>query len=142
LLPTRVQDEPAGRSPVEVNVTDLAARIGGCNLLLRELEAELEQDRPWSGESLAPLLERLTSLLRQQDDLALIGELLPAEQQATLGRFTSPKPAISRLAGRIFEARTRAAGSDFSGTPAQRRAELDRLDALSRELAKLAGERP
>jgi len=141
-LPARVQDEPAGRPAVEVNVIDLAALIGGYNLSLRELEANLEEQHQWDAERLLPLLERLKSLLRQRDDLALIRELLPAEQQATLRQFTAPNPVISRLAGRIFEARTRAAGSGLSGTPAERRSELERLDALSRDLAKVAGERP
>ena len=39
---------------------------------------------------------------------------------------------------RIFEARKLASGADFQGTDAERHAELERLDPLSRELAELA----
>ena len=83
-------------------------------------------------------MERLRDLRQQQRDLAAIRELMPAAEQDRVGRFESLKLAISQLGRRIFEARTRTNEDKSARTPAARQGELDRLDALSRELAKLA----
>lgn len=137
LTAVQVPPEPL-LPPVQVNVVNLKSRIAGCNLSLRELEIELDAERDWDAMSLAPLLERLRDLRQQQNDLAAIRELMPAAEQDRVGRFESLKLAISQLGRRIFEARTRAGDDKSARTPAVRQAELDRLDALSRELARLA----
>ena len=46
---------------------------------------------------------------------------------------------ISQLGRAISEARNRTGGAEFHGSPAERRAEQERLDALSRTLAGVAG---
>ena len=116
----------------------MSGRIAGCNLTLRELEIELDSERDWDARSLGPLLERLRDLRQQQNDLAAVRELMPEAEQDRVGRCEPLKLAVAQLGRRIFEARTRAGDPNSALAPAARRAELDRLDALSRELAKLA----
>jgi hypothetical protein len=137
LSDVQVSPEPL-LPPVHVNVVNLKARIAGCNLTLRELEIELDEQRDWNATSLGPLLERLRDLRQQQNDLAAVRELMPETEQDRVGRCAPLKLAVAQLGRRIFEARTRAADPNSPGTPAARQAELNRLDALSRELAELA----
>lgn len=127
---------PAGR----INLDELSARIAGANLALRALEAELDEQRPWNARRLRSLIDRLEILVVRSNDLATFRGLLSPQERALVGRLESPQPAISLLAARIFEARTHAAGPDFTGTPSRRRAELRRLDELSRRLAELAAQ--
>lgn len=143
-LPTTGQalDPASDQPPPRVNLDDLAARIAGTNLALRALEAELDEDRHWNARRLGPLVDRLGILVLRRDDLAKFRGLISPKEQARVGRLASPQGAISLLAARIFEARSRAAGPDFIGTEAQRRAELRELDALSRLLAHIASDRP
>ncbi|MBN2473805.1 MAG: hypothetical protein JXB62_04315 [Pirellulales bacterium] len=126
--------EPA----VQVNVRELAAHIAGANLAFRALEAELDRPQQWTARQLGPLVDRLKNLVIRKNDLATFRELITDRQLAAAGRLESPRAAISLLAAKIYEARSRAAGPEFSGTEAARRAELRHLDELSRELARLA----
>lgn len=133
--------QPPARPPHRVNLAELAARVAGSNLALQALEAELEEDRRWDARRLGPLVDRLGILVMRRDDLALFHRLISVRERARVGGLESPQAAISRLAARIFEARTRAAGPGFLGSEAQRRAELRELDALSRQLAEMASQK-
>ncbi len=124
--------------PHRVNLAELAVRVAGSNLALQALEAELEESRRWNARRLGPLVDRLEILVMRRNDLALFHQLISARERARVGRLESPQVAISRLAARIFEARTRAGGPGFLGSEAQRRAELRQLDELSRQLAEMA----
>ncbi len=128
---------PAG--PVEVNVEELAARIAGCNMAMRALEADLDENGTWDAARLAPLVERLKILVLRRGDLDLFREVVPAEKRSGVTRLDSPKTAISQLGARIFAARNQASSPKFSGTEADRRAESERLETLSRRLAEVEG---
>jgi hypothetical protein len=123
---------------MQVNLDELAARIAGNNLGFRTLESELDEKGPWTAATLEPLAERLKVLVMRHNDLVLFRQLTPEENRSSLGRLETPKSAISQFGARIFEARKLASGADFQGTDAERHAELERLDTLSRELAELA----
>ena len=129
---------PPETSAQRINLAELAARTAGANLALQTLEAQLDENRRWNARQLAPLVDRLRFLVMRSNDLALFHDLISPPQQAQVGRLESPRAVISRVAARIVQARTHASGPKFIGTQAQRRAELGRLDELSRQLAEMA----
>jgi hypothetical protein len=122
---------------IEVNIEELDARIAGSNLGFRTLENDLDEKGNWDAARLEPLAERLKVLVVRHGDLALFRDLLSAEKRSSVARLEGPRSAISELGARISEARKAAQGEDFTGTETQRRAELERLEALSRRLADL-----
>jgi len=146
--PTAVQPAPvelaalppasAGLPAVRINLDELAANIAGVNLSLRALEAELDTPGRWNARQLASIVDRLKIIAIRRADLTLFREIVAEGQRVRLGRLASPRAAISRIAARIFEARSHATGPEFTGADAERRAELQRLDELSRRLAALA----
>ena len=79
-------------------------------------------------------------MFQPKADLEMFRELISQQERALVGRIESPRRAISQLAARVFEARTRASGPGFLGAQADRQAELRHLDALSEQLAKLASD--
>ena len=129
--------EPLGQvNPV--NIDELTAQIAGNNMALRALEAELDEPRHWDARGLGPLVDRLRGVVARAKDLTMFHEVMPQGERSLVGRPESPQPAVSQLAAKIFEARTHAAGTEFSGSAAHRHAELQYLDELSRELASIA----
>ena len=112
---------------VRVNLDELSARIAGYNLALRALEDELDGDGPWNADQLTPLVERLKTLLSRRADLSVFLEMVPHNDHARVGRLESPRSVVSGIGRRISDARTRA----------EQRAELQRLDELSRQLAAM-----
>jgi hypothetical protein len=139
--PLQAGEEKMAGANAWVNVANLAARIAGYNSSVRDLQAGLDEDQPWTSLQIEPLLGRLKSLQRQRIDLEIVRELAPEGQRAGLAECISLKDVISLLGTRIFEARAAAAGTAFSGTRVQRQVELDRLDSFSRELAAIAAEK-
>jgi hypothetical protein len=136
-----LQPPPATGRTHRVNLAELATRVAGNNLALRVLEAELDQDHPWDARRLGPLVDRLGILAMRRHDLAVFHELITPRERERVGSLDSPQAAIARLADRIVEARTHASGPHFIGSEAQRRAELDQLDELSRQLAEMASQK-
>ena len=124
-----------------MNLDELKVRIAGTNLALRALEDDADEDRRWTAASLEPLVERFGGLIERRGDLSLFLELVSPRDRSKVGRLDSPRPAVSQLAARIDDARTWATADHFSGTDAQRRRELARLDRLSRALAEMVVER-
>jgi hypothetical protein len=124
---------------VKVDVEELDARIAASNLSLRELEAELAEKTAWTAAKLEPLADRLKTLVVRYNDLGLFRDVLPKEQQADVTKLETPKSAISQLGARVVEARKHANDPQFVGDELERRAELTRLQAISRRLAELAG---
>ena len=140
---TDVDVAPTDKLPpgsVTVNVEELEARIGGCNLALRELETELaEKDVVWSAAKLEPLSDRLKVLVLRHDDLGLVRGAVPKEQRSDVASLESPRSAISQLSARVVEARNRANDPKFAGDDVERQAELTRLQAISHRMAELDG---
>jgi len=125
----------------QVNLADLNARIEGYNYSLRALEAELHGDGPWDSARIRPALERLKRLAAQRRDLEVFRSLLPAEQRNLAAQFEPVRPIVAQIAERISQARQaaeqgRSGTSPHATTQQATAAELERLDALSRELAE------
>lgn len=143
--PAVVKEEPKRdvakpQAAVTVNVEELDARIAGCNLMLRELEAALaEKDVAWEAAKLEPLSDRLKELVVRYNDLSLVRGAVPKPQQATVTPLESPKSLISQFSVRVVEARKRAKDPKNIDDDVEREAELTRLDAVSHRLAELAG---
>ncbi len=134
--------EPAEARPrqpaVQVNVAELRSRIAGTNMALRALESELYEPRRWSADQLAPQIARLHALIVRVEDMRLFREMVPEPTRHLIDGAESPRPAITLLADRIAEVRQRVVAGAFSGTEAARRAELAKLDELSRRLVEMA----
>jgi hypothetical protein len=124
-----------------INQTELSARILGGNLALKECEAELDKDQPWTVERLAPLVERLKTVMIQRHDCALLCDLVPEAERSQLGVFESSQPVITALGKRILEATRRAESKDYPGTEAERKQELHALEQLARTLAATSDRR-
>ena len=88
---------------VKVNVDELDARIAGCNLALRELEAQLDEKGPWNAATLEPLAERLKILVVRHDDLGLLRDVATKDQQEGVTGLESAKSAISQFGDRVEE---------------------------------------
>jgi hypothetical protein len=125
-----------GQSPVP-NVGELASRIKGNNMAMRNLAAELYEDRQWDARALAAVLDQLAPLVARKDDLKLIRELIPSDQRNRVGDLESGSDLISDLGSKIARVRGQIQNGKFPGTLAERKAELDRLDQLSQRLAQL-----
>ena len=130
--------DPPATENVRVNIDELATRIANANRALGDLSSQVEKDRGLGARQLGPLVDQLDELMTRIDDLTLFRRLISPENQAKVGQIDAPRRVISLLGARIFEARTRARGSGFSGQQEQRLAELRHLDALSEALAQLA----
>lgn len=126
--------EPAGQGAL-VNRNELAARILGGNLALRECEAELDVDKPWDAARLAPLVLRLKRVVIQRHDCLLLYDLLSESERSLIDAIESPKPVIRILSQRIVEARQRAKTASFPA--ARRTAELQALDELTQTVSEL-----
>ncbi|MEN6452020.1 MAG: hypothetical protein ABFC96_16140 [Thermoguttaceae bacterium] len=132
-------DEKRLAGAVEIDADELGSRIAGCNMAFRELESDLDERGPWDAARLTPLVDRLKVLMVRRNDLQLFRDVASAEKRSALAALDSPKAAVSQLGARIFDARNRVSSPKFKGTEADRRAETERLESLSRRLADIAG---
>ena len=133
-LPAPVPAQPA----VRINRTELAARIAGVNLALQTLEAELDRQQEWTAANLALLVEEVDILAQRYADAMLYYQMLSENERPLVGRPESPERLIAELVGIIGSVRSRVLGSDFTGSPPERLAELEALDAVARRLLEAA----
>ena len=138
--PERPRADASPASAVEIKADELSARISGCNLAFRALEAELDEKGVWTSARLEPLADRLKILVLRRHDLHLFREAVPEDKRASIERLASAKRRFRSLRPASWRPRARAKGADFKGTDAERQAELKRLDELSRRLAEMDGE--
>jgi hypothetical protein len=136
--PTRPGATPEEHA--QINVEELAARIAGVNLSLRALEGELDESHEWNADRLEAVVQRLDILVLRQKDLGLFRDLIPAADQARVGRIEPGKKVIAALAARIAALRSRLQTEPAPGDEPRRQATLKHLDELSDRLAGLAGE--
>ena len=123
-----------------MNIEELSTRIEGINLSLRNLEAELTENREFTADQLDSLLSRLDILVLRQKDLTLFRDLVTPRQQAKLGQIESARPAVATMGTRIGELRTRL--RETQPLPeADRAAALKHLDELSDRLATITAEK-
>jgi hypothetical protein len=143
--PSKPQNESVPASPAEehakVNVEELAARIAGVNLTLRTIEAELNEKHDWDADRLDGILNRLDILVLRQRDLALFRDLITPDEQSKAGQIELPRQAISAMAARIADVRTRLRSSETVKADAATEATLKHLDELSDRLVSLVTEK-
>ena len=77
--------------------------------------ADLDEPGPWHIELLVPLVERLELLAARHNDQRLLLAVISDRERTRVGRMEPLRPVISRLAGRISEARSVAEGPTFVG---------------------------
>ncbi len=121
----------------EVNLIELAARIAGTNMALRGVEAQLSKIRKWDATQLTSMVAVLKQLCDRRDDLTLFRNLLPESERRLVGQLESPRAAISQCSSRMAETRARGNSRVSISRPKQREEDLQKLDKLSRQLAKL-----
>lgn len=133
---------PSRKPRTPINLDELAAQINGNNLALKRLAAQLDQKKAWTAADLATAIETLEPLVIRKDDLTTACDLLPPGELSRVGQPESPAAVIADVAAGISAARNRIQTGEFSGTQAQRQAELEMLDALSRKLAAIVFDHP
>ena len=121
----------------EINLIELAAQIAGTNMALRGVESQLSKSKTWDAAQLESMVKMLKQLSARRTDLTLFRDLLSESDRRLVGELDSTRPAISECSARISETRSRTEGKYFRGKPENRETELDKLEELSRELAKL-----
>ncbi len=131
------ESSPGDGPRVEVNAGELAARIVGWNVKLRELESRLYRRQTWTVQCIEPLVAELKASLIWRDDLALMRAVLMDSGRSGFVDLESPWFAVATLRLKIEEVRGQATAPGYSGTDAQRLAELDRLARLSAAVASL-----
>jgi hypothetical protein len=137
-LPASIVEAELSQAGIEIRLDELSARIRGCNLGLRGLEATLDEDGDWTAARLLALAERLKIMLLRHHDLTLFWENLSETDRAAVARPESVSGVVSQFAARIVAARNRLSDPMFSGSESQRRTELEQLQSLSRLLAETA----
>jgi len=135
---TEAAGDQASAGAVEIKVEELVSRIEGCNLALRAIESELDENDHWTIERLETITDRLKILTLRHGDLAMFREAVPEDTRKSLEKLDSPKGAISQMATRIVETRRAVFSDKFKGTDAERENTVQRLDELSRRLAAMA----
>jgi hypothetical protein len=130
--------ETPEEGPIEVQVDELAARIAGCNLAIRALEADLGENGQWTAARLETLFDRLKILVLRQHDLELFRQTVSKEQMESVGSLMPSKRMISEFAAKIVAVREQVSSPKFAGGDSERQVELRHLEELSRRLAELA----
>jgi hypothetical protein len=137
IAPTDVPMTFDEREPqVSVDVNELAVRVRGHNLALKELISNLRDETDWPAERLSGALAELTDLADRRAQLTLYRDVVPVEEQKQAGDLASLDAAIALLGAKIFASREQLIQSD--GESSEKVAELN---DLSRKLAQLASER-
>jgi hypothetical protein len=134
------QPEPAvvekgQNDAIEVKIGELSTRIGGCNLAFRALETELDENERWDAAKLEPYMDRLKLLITRRRDLTLFRNALSESQRESVEPLASEKTAVAQFAACMDAARLHVSDKG----EADRQAEVDRLEKLSRQLADLTG---
>jgi hypothetical protein len=124
-------------SDSEVNLIELSARIAGANMAIRNVEAQLSQDRRWSAKNLSIIVASLKQISERQNDLKLFRKLLPESERNLVGEIESPREIISQCSTLIAETRSRIDRPGTRRLSKAREDELKKLDELSRQLSKL-----
>jgi hypothetical protein len=124
---------------LQISLVELSARLAGYNRGVQTIESKLSESRACAAGDLAPLVRDLADLARRGRDLSLYRDYLVTDsERETLPTLAALTDALALLGDRIFAARQTANGAGFAGSEADRQAELNRLDVLSRQLAEIA----
>lgn len=133
------QLEPSADEPrVMVDIEELAIRVRGYNLAMKELTADLQDESRWSPEQLQRAFAQFEDLATRRTQLVLYRDLVSRDDRQLIGNLMSLDPPVALLGGKIFAARTNLTRDAAS---ADANAELELLDSLSRKLAMLAAQR-
>ena len=131
-----MDDFDAEGGDAEVNLIELAARIAGTNMAFRSIENQLKETHKWDAKQLDSMVTSIKQMCDRRNDLTLFRNLLDESDRGLVGELDSPREAISQCSARIAEVQKQLE-SRTSRRSKHREEELQRLDAQSRELAKL-----
>jgi hypothetical protein len=120
-----------------IDLHELAVRIRGHNLALKELTGSLHEETPWSIERLSSALAELTDLADRRAQLSLYRDVVSAEEQKQAGDIASLDAAVALLGAKIFAHREQLLQAGQEETSP----EVGELNELSRRLALLASQR-
>ncbi len=121
----------------EVNLIELAAQIAGTNMGLKAIESQLKDSAKWDITQLIPMVADLKQMCKRRNDLTLFRKMLDESDRTLVGALNSPRAAISQCSARIAEVRAQVEKRPARTKAKQRKADLQKLDSMSRELAKL-----
>ena len=124
------------KSP-SVNLQKLNTLVRGYNLAVKELENTLDAPREWNARNLTPLVAQLRDLTQRERDLRIFEQLVPEDEHEYMEEIVALNPTITRIASAIYKARNRAIRRE-SGSSRLRAREIQDLQDLSRQLARLA----
>lgn len=139
-LPSPQANKPAtqtvsSKTKVSVNTTVLSARIESTNLRLETIEAQLNRDaQRLFPDELEALVFELEELIDRQDMSATYFEILSDAERSSVASLVSPRPIITLLVRRLFEAQIVAhERASASGLP-EDRTTLDLLQDLTQKV--------
>jgi hypothetical protein len=136
--PPRPPESSADKPPVIIDLEEIAVRIRGYNLALKDLISSLHDDALWTPELLQQSLAQLEDLAARRTQINLYRELVSHDEQKLVGSPMTLATPIALLGAKIFSTRS---SLSREGETAIAKAQLDQLDSLSRKLAQLAAER-
>ena len=110
----------------------------GYNLAVGELETKLDSPRDWNARNLTPVVAQLRDLTQRERDLRIFEQLVSEGDREYMESLAPLNPVVSQIAAAIYEARNRAMRRDYTGSSRIRTREIEDLQDLSRQLAKLA----
>jgi hypothetical protein len=121
---------------VAIDLHELAVRIRGHNLALKELTGSLHEETPWSIERLSSAFAELSDLSERHTQLSLYRDVVSTDEQKQAGDIASLDTAIALLGAKIFALREQLLQAGQEETSP----EVSELNDLSRKLASLASQ--
>jgi hypothetical protein len=130
--------DPLDAEPrVTIDLHELAVRIRGHNLSLKELTGSLHEETPWTIDRLSSALAELTDLADRRAQISLYRDVVSAEEQKQAGDIASLDAAVALLGAKIFALREQLLQAGQEETSP----DVSELNDLSRKLAQLASQR-
>jgi hypothetical protein len=128
-----------GAEDVQINVGELAVRIGGFNFALASLESQLAERGRWRAEQIEPVVQKLADLNQLRGMLGEYRQVAGDTASKSMPQLEPLNPVVTVVASRISTARADTVRSASAEAGPREVAELERLESLSERLATLLG---
>ena len=128
-----------GVEDVQINVGELAVRIGGFNFALAALESQLAERGRWRADQIEPVVQKLADLSQLRGMLAEYRQVAGNPASQSMAQLEPLNPVVTIVASRISTARADTVRSASAEAGPREVAELERLESLSERLATLLG---
>jgi hypothetical protein len=120
-----------------IDLDELAVRVRGYNLALKEFTGNLQDEKVWTTGRLADVLDELSDLAERRAQLMLYRDLISGDEQKQVSELMSLDTPVALLGAKIFATREQLSQATEDGDPAA----IAALNELSRKLALLAAKR-